>query len=335
MPKPPNEHDQAASSPRPRVGAAIDVGSNSVHLLIGEVDRGRVVMRHEESVLLGLGAVVDLEGRIPDGEAEAAIEALTTYIGKAEADGAEWVALLATEPLRRAADRSRFRTAVLEATGLPLHVLSHEEEAELTVLSVLAGEGLRESMLVFDIGGGSSEVVLLEPGADPVVGILPVGSARLTAAHVEGDPPTRTEVDALRAEAHHLLSGMPAGHPTRGVVTGGSGTNLLRLTAAHDDDDDDMRITKERIEEALDIVTLRTSAELIDAYGLRERRVVQMAAGASLIEAAIDCYALDHMEASDRSLREGAILAWAQAGESWRDRLSDLVAGSPTVPGPS
>src|SRR5690606_21166545 len=102
-------------------------------------------------------AIVDLEGRIPDDEAAAAVAALGTYLQMAEADGAEWVTLLATEPLRRAANRSRFAKAVLEATGRPLHVLSHEQEAGLTVLSVLTGATLTEPTLVLDIGGGSSE----------------------------------------------------------------------------------------------------------------------------------------------------------------------------------
>src|SRR6185436_18574252 len=99
------------------------------------------------------------------------------------------------------------------------------------------GEPPSEPTLVLDIGGGSSELVLLVPGADPVVGVLPVGSARLTAAHVEDDPPTAAEVDALRAEANRLMSGMPAGHPVRGIVVGGSGTNLLQLVSDANDRD--------------------------------------------------------------------------------------------------
>ncbi|MEA2026865.1 MAG: hypothetical protein U9O18_09245, partial [Chloroflexota bacterium] len=190
-----------------RIGAAIDVGSNSVHLLVAEVGDEETRVLADESVLLGLGAMVDMEGRIPDEGAAAAIEALTDYIAVAQDEGAEWITLLATEPLRRASNRSHFCDAVEEATGRPLHVLSHEEEAELTVLGVLDGEAPDEALMVLDIGGGSSEIVLLEPGGDPVVGVMPVGSARLTAQHVEDDPPTVEEVAALRTEAHHLLSG--------------------------------------------------------------------------------------------------------------------------------
>ena len=313
-----------------RIGAAIDVGSNSVHLLVCELGSGEPRVLRDESVLLGLGAMVDLEGFIPDDGAAAAIDALTEYVEAAAEEGAEWVTLLATEPLRRASNRTNFCDAVEEATGRALHVRSHEEEAMLTVLGVLEGEAVDEPTLVLDIGGGSSEVVLLEPGTDPVVGVMPVGSARLTAQHVEDDPPTDSEVEALRAEAHHLLSGMPAGHPQRGIVVGGSGVNLLRLTS--DDEADprgtDGEIDKARTAQAIAIVMGSPSHELVDTYGLRERRVVQMAAGASLIEATLDCYNLDRMEASEASLREGALLARAMSGSAWRDDLDDLVAGS-------
>jgi exopolyphosphatase/pppGpp-phosphohydrolase len=312
-----------------RIGAAIDIGSNSVHLLVAEISDEETRVLLDESVLLGLGAMVDMEGKIPEAGAEAAIAALAEYIATAQDEGAEWITLLATEPLRRASNRTHFCEAVEEATGRPLHVLSHEEEAELTVLGVLDGEPPDEALLVLDIGGGSSEIVLLEPGGDPVVGVMPVGSARLTAQHVEDDPPTAEEIAALRAEAHHLLSGMPAGHPRRGIIVGGSGTNLVRLTSDEEDEDadDPGLIDKARTARAIEIVTATPSLELVDTYGLRERRVVQMAAGASLIEATLDCYNLEQLEASDASLREGAVLAWFEAGEAWRKDIGALVSG--------
>jgi exopolyphosphatase/guanosine-5'-triphosphate,3'-diphosphate pyrophosphatase len=281
-------------------------------------------------VLLGLGAVVDLEGRIPDDEAARAVAAISDYIDAAVDEGAEWITILATEPLRRASNRTHFAEAVEAATGRPLNMLSHDEEAALTLLGVLGGDPVVEPILVLDIGGGSSEIVLLDKDADPVVGVMPVGSARLTAAHVEDNPPTPEEVEALRTEAHHLLSGMPAGHPKRGIVVGGSGTNLIRLTAGEADEDghEDNVIDRERIRSAIDIVLGAPSATLVELYGLRERRIVQMAAGASLIEATLDCYSLERMEASDASLRDGAIIAWVEAGSDWRAQIGSLVSGT-------
>ncbi|MEA2026563.1 MAG: hypothetical protein U9O18_07715, partial [Chloroflexota bacterium] len=126
-----------------------------------------------------------------------------------------------------------------------------------------------------------------------------------------------------------LLSGMPVGHPVRGIIVGGSGTNLIRLTSDEEDEEaeDHGLIDKARTARAIEIVTSNPSAELVDTYGLRERRVLQMAAGASLIEATLDCYNLDQLEASDASLREGAILAWVEAGADWREDIGALVSG--------
>jgi exopolyphosphatase/guanosine-5'-triphosphate,3'-diphosphate pyrophosphatase len=310
-----------------RIAAAVDVGSNSVHLLLTELD-GEIL--RDESVLLGLGAMVDMEGFIPDDGLAAMVQVLTRYVTEAQESGAGSITLLATEPLRRASNRSRAKAGVLAATGLELHMLSHEEEALLTVLGVLDGEPVDEPTLVLDIGGGSSEVVLLEPGADPVVGVIPVGSARLTAQHVEDDPPTADEVRELRAESHHLFSSLPTGHPVRGIVVGGSGTNLVRLTTEEGDEDepDSGLIDVRRTARAIEIVMATPSAELVETYGLRERRVRQMAAGASLIEAALDCYNLEAVEASDASLREGVLVARRAAGDAWREQLVALVTGA-------
>ena len=252
----------------PTIGAAIDIGSNSIHLLVAEVDEGRRLLPiQDESVLLGLGAVVDLDGRIPDDHLDAAIGFVREYIAAATDAGASWTTLVGTEPLRRASNRSAFAAAMEEETGHELHILSHEEEAGLTLIGVLGGEVPQEATLVFDIGGGSAETVLLEPGADPVVGVLPVGSARLTASHVEDDPPTAEEISALRSEAHHLVSSLPAGRPSRGIVVGGSGTNLLRIT-----DGADEGIDRDRAAAAMEIVADHTAAELVEKFGLRERR---------------------------------------------------------------
>ena len=309
-----------------RIAAAIDVGSNSVHLLLTELE-GEVL--RDESVLLGLWAMVDMEGFIPDEGLATLVHVLTSYVNEAIDAGAESVTLVATEPLRRASNRSAVKAAVLAATGLELHVLSHEDEALLTVLGVLDGEPPSEPTMILDIGGGSSEVVLLEPGADPVVGVIPVGSARLTAQHVEDDPPVEAEIRELRAEAHHLFSSLPTGHPQRGIVVGGSGTNLIKLTTGEGDEDapDSGLIDTDRTARAIDIVKGTPSAQLVEDFGLRERRVLQMAAGASLIEAALDCYNLSAVEASDASLREGIIIARELAGEAWLGELASLVSG--------
>ena len=147
-----------------RIGAAIDVGSNSVHLLVVAIEGPQRRVLRDELELLGLGAVVDMEGRIPDEVAAAAVGARERLRadrtrGRAPTGSSCW------PPSRCAGPRTgrTFCDLVQQATGLPLHVLSHEEEAGLTVLGVLDGEPPSEPTLVLDIGGGSSELVA--PGA--------------------------------------------------------------------------------------------------------------------------------------------------------------------------
>jgi exopolyphosphatase/pppGpp-phosphohydrolase len=128
---------------------------------------------------------------------------------------------------------------------------------------------------------------------------------------------------------------MPAGRPVRGIIVGGSGTNLLQLVAPDGEDELDKAgtIDRARVQRAIEMVASAPAASLARTSGLREGRILQMAAGASLIEATLDCYGLERLEASDASLREGAILARARAGEQWRESLVTLIAGVDIVPG--
>ncbi len=310
------------------IGAAIDVGSNSIHLLIAAVgvDGGVAYLRSllDESVLLGLGAIVDREGSLPPDAGEATVAAIADYVERSRAIGAGRITLVATEPFRRAANRSVVQADVLRATGRPLHLLSHEAEAELTLLGVTRGRPATDRLLVMDIGGGSTEIILAAPGSDPLVGAIPTGSSRLTSALVEHDPPSWFEINSLRAEAKRLLDGMPAGHPERGVLVGGSGTNLCRLMRV-----ESAVLDRDRLEKAFAALASTPAAELVATRGVNLRRARQLAAGAAMAEAVLLRYELERLEVSDASLREGAILAAWLVDDAWPERLSELVAGNP------
>jgi exopolyphosphatase/guanosine-5'-triphosphate,3'-diphosphate pyrophosphatase len=304
----------------------VDVGSNSVHVLVAQVGEEALLPLLDESVLLGLGAIVDREGRLPAEACAATVEALRRYVDRARELGARQITLLATEPVRRASNRSVLQADVQRATGLPLHLLSHDAEAELTLLGVTHGRHPAEPLLVMDIGGGSTELILVTPGGDPVVGALPTGSSRLSAAFVTHDPPTWFEVNALRAEAKRLVDAMPSGQPALGVLVGGTGTNLVKILR---DDTGHASLSAAQLQGAFSLLTSRPAAELVEAFGINLRRAGQLAAGAALAEAVLVRYQLPALQVSDSSLREGAILAASLAGENWPERLSQLVAPQP------
>ena len=306
---------------RTQIGAAVDVGSNSVHLLVASVGEDRAEALLDESVQLGLGAIVDREGLLPADARQAATGAIAGYVAQARAMGAERVTLLATEPLRRASNRAELQAEVLRATGLPLHVLVHEMEAELTLLGVQHGRPADEPMLVLDIGGGSTELIMAGPQLDPVVGAMATGSSRLSAAIVRHDPPTWPEIEALRTEATRLFAGMPDGRPQRGVVVGGTGTNLTKLLGR----DRLSPLDPGSLELAVELLLSQPAVDFVESRLINLRRALQLAAGAALLEACLARYGLPRMEVSDASLREGAALAAAIAGDDWPQRLASLV----------
>ncbi len=305
----------AAGSP---IGAAVDVGSNSVHLLVARIRPGGLEYLRDESVLLGLGDIVDRAGSLPADARGAVVEALTSYRQAAEREGARLVTFVGTEPLRRATNAAHLADEVLAATGVPLHVAAPQMEAELTYLGVSGGRPLASELLVVDIGGGSTEVVLARPGSPLAVHSLPSGSARLGNGILAGDPPTPNQLDRLRLGAMALVRDLPPGRPARAVFVGGTATNLVRMVP----------LTRGGLEEAHGVLASLAESELVERYGINARRARQMPAGAALVEAILSHYGLAEAEASDASLRDGAILARQAAGPDWPVRLSELVGGA-------
>ena len=308
------------------IGAAVDIGSNSIHLLIAAVDVAGLRPLIDESVQLGLGDVVDREGHLPADARDAILGALETYAARSVALGAQTLNLLATEPLRRASNRSVIQADVLRAIGQPLQLLSHDAEAQLTLLGVTGGRPLESSLLVVDVGGGSTELIVAAHGHEAVVGALPAGSARLTTAFVRHDPPTWFEINALRAEAFRLIDSLPQTGielaPVRGVGVGGSATNLTKLPTSPLVPG---ALDRAGLERAFEILAARSAQELAETYLVSLRRARQLAAGAAMLDAVLAHFGLHHLDVSDASLREGAVIA-AQHGPDWLQHLPDLIA---------
>lgn len=321
-----SRNDDPPVPPEERIRAAIDIGSNSVHLLVARLEGDVLTPLLDTSSQLGLGEAVDRHGRIPTALRVQVVATVAGYVDEAARLGAADVTLLGTEPLRRASDRALVLADVQAATGLGVHVLSHEAEAELTLLGVLAGHVPEAPTLVLDIGGGSSEAILVSRGTPPRLVVLPTGSARLSAGFVGHDPPTEAEIADLRREAALLVAEFPARGTGRAIVVGGSGANLLRLVGGVDESGAGAgRIDQATIERAYELLMARSASELAPATGLTQRRVRQMAAGIALVEAGLLRCGLPALEVSSASLREGAIVAVARCGEAWPERLRELV----------
>jgi exopolyphosphatase/guanosine-5'-triphosphate,3'-diphosphate pyrophosphatase len=196
--------------------ATIDIGTNTVLLLVAEPDaNGLVQAVAERATITRLGEGVDRTHRLSPAAVERTRECLESYARLVHELGAERVAVVGTSAMRDAGDGEAVREHVRALLGVDARVLSGDEEARLTfrgavgALPIAAGE----SIAVFDVGGGSTEVVIGRTGtAGPSIAFgasYDVGSVRLTERHVAHDPPTREEKESLRHAASAAFSDVP------------------------------------------------------------------------------------------------------------------------------
>jgi exopolyphosphatase/guanosine-5'-triphosphate,3'-diphosphate pyrophosphatase len=310
-----------------RPGAAIDLGSTSVHLLVARPERTDLVVLDDESAFLGLGAAVDGTGALGAAGRATLVTTVATYVDRARALGAPRPIVMGTEPLRRLTDATRIVAEVSAGTGAPMAVLEHEEEALLTLVGLTAGRAVRNDLLVVDIGGGSSELVEIGPGRLAQTAGVQVGAGRLTRRIVDRDPPTREQFAELNRAADEAFDWTPSRQPAEVVFVGGTATNLLKLLRRAGAPDRDDRLDRPALDSARDIVAATPAEMLAATYGLREARIRLLAAGAAIIETVLDRVGMEFGRVVDTGLREGAIIAADRAGDDWRDRLEELAHG--------
>jgi exopolyphosphatase/guanosine-5'-triphosphate,3'-diphosphate pyrophosphatase len=252
------------------------------------------------------------------------VAALERYATIARGLGADAVTFIGTEPIRRAADGATIVREVTVATGVPIHVVSHEEEAFLTIIGVTEGQPVTHDTLVVDIGGGSSEFCVVGPSRPPHAVGLRLGSARLTDQYVAHDPPEPAEIEAMYAAALDAVAGAPQSSRAEVVAVGGTASNLRKVVARAPE-----VLTPEHIAEALVLLGSIPAAVTTERYAINPIRARILAAGAAILAAILDRYEVAEVRVSEAGIREGAILAVAHAGPAWRDRLVELTRGWP------
>jgi exopolyphosphatase / guanosine-5'-triphosphate,3'-diphosphate pyrophosphatase len=304
------------------VGAAVDLGSTSVHLLVAAIDGHRLTPLIDESAFLGLGRTVAARGFLGQDARSELIATLSGYADAARGLGAGALTLIGTEPIRRSADTSVVVHEVCSILGAPLHVLSHEEEALLTIIGVTGGRPVEHSTLVIDVGGGSSEFCVIDPAARPTATGIRVGASALTDRHVSHDPPTAAEIESMYAAALDAVGDAPMAHPSEIVAVGGTVSNLRKIAMPPAD-----TLGPESIAGALMMLGSMPAAVAAERYAINPMRARILPAGAAILAAILDRYDRAEIRVSEDGIREGTILAVAHAGPAWRDRLADWACG--------
>jgi exopolyphosphatase/guanosine-5'-triphosphate,3'-diphosphate pyrophosphatase len=188
--------------------AAVDCGTNSIRLLIADVNGDELVDVHRELRIVRLGQGVDGSGRLVP-EALARTEtALQDYAGLVRHHRADAVRMVATSATRDAANRNEFAAMVTKVLGVPPEVITGEEEAALSFLGAVHSlPHVTGRVVVADIGGGSTELIAgpADGSASLQVHSMDVGCVRMTERHLRADPPDADQIAATVRDVRHAL----------------------------------------------------------------------------------------------------------------------------------
>lgn len=293
--------------------AAIDIGSNSIKLVVVQAetsDSFTVLAQDREVVRLGKETLVN--GHINSAATLRATMCLKRFRSKAEANGAEKIATIATASVREANNSAAFIQTVEAETGLRVEVLSGLEEARLIGLAASQGctaKGV--TGLNIDIGGGSTEISIFRDAEPLALRSIKLGAVGLTDRFIRSDPPAPNELDALRSEISLALerSASELRKEHWDSTTATSGTALAIGAALND--------TAPGVASTVTLADLKALNAKIAALSLAERRTVAgltpqradiIVAGGLVLEEAMKALGIESLRICNWSLREGVII---------------------------
>jgi len=301
--------------------AAVDVGTNSTRLLVGDVDGGEIVAEHaREMVITRLGKGVDRTGRFDPAALARTLEVLAGYAETCRRLGVARRRLVATSATRDAADRRAFLDGVRDLLGVDAEVLTGQAEAATAYRGATATLEGDLPTLVVDIGGGSTELILGDGRAARAMISLDIGCVRLFERHLHHDPPTAEEAAALRTDvATHLAAVGDVLDPSAADrVVGVAGTvTTVTAIALGLDAYDPRRIHRATLDAAeiaavADKLTAMTVAERAALPVMARGREDVIAAGALLLDGLVRRFSIRQVIASETDILDGILLGLAE-----------------------
>lgn len=296
--------------------ATIDIGTNTVLLLVAERGAdGELRAIEERATITRLGEGVDRTHRLRIEAVQRTVACIEEYARVIQACGVERLAAVGTSAMRDAGGGEEFRARVRGALGVDVRVVSGEEEARLTFRGALSGLAIDEpdSVAVFDIGGGSTEVVIgraAPPFPLAFAASFDVGSVRLTERHIAHDPALGDELEATRRAAQQAFAKVPP-LPTGTVPVGVAGTmTTIAAVALAIAPYDGARVhgqvlSRTELARIADELAASTADARRARRGMEPKRADVIVAGAFLALALLDHWGADSVRISDRGVRWG------------------------------
>ena len=304
--------------------AVIDVGTNSVKLLVAEVEGQFVQPLWEEGHQTRLGeGFYQARSLQPQAIAHTA-RAVAKFAEKARLYQAETIRVIATSAARDAVNQQELLDAVEKASGLSVEVISGEQEAELAYRGVTTDPAFaQQRLLIMDAGGGSTEFILGQGEQRLFQQSFPLGAVRLLEQIKPGDPPAESELRRCRAWLHDFVGqqvgpAMTLNHPalgrdgTRLVGTGGTATILARMECGQNNYDrvriEATRLSAEALSRWVERLWSLPLAERRQIVGLPPERADVILMGAAIYEAALRELGFAEFSVSTRGLRFAAVM---------------------------
>jgi exopolyphosphatase/guanosine-5'-triphosphate,3'-diphosphate pyrophosphatase len=305
--------------------AGIDIGTNTLRLLVAETGPDTFQELCSERRITRLGQDLDRTGMLSHEARQRSISALLDFRDSIGRHDVLRTAAIGTSALRKASNTHIFVDDVKKRTGLDIRIITGAEEARLTLLGVLrmlrsvrsaTGDDRLRSSLVIDIGGGSTEIIMTRPGAEPEMLSLALGAVYLTERFIVHDPPSREELESLRRVVRAELSmhDKVLGQDPAGVLIGTAGTVTTlaameqELTEYDPEKINRFILTREAIDGIVTVLSRSMLKERKNIPGLESGREDIILAGAIVAQEIMERYGHTMMVVSDWGLREGVII---------------------------
>jgi len=311
--------------------AAVDVGTNSTRLLVADAEGDRITAEHaREMVITRLGKGVDRTRRFDPAALERTLDVLAGYAETCARLGVEATRVVATSATRDAANREEFLGGVRRLLGVDAEVLSGRQEAATAYAGATHDLPGDERTLVVDIGGGSTELIIGNHDPDAMLSI-DVGCVRLFERHLASDPPTATEVAALRRDAQAHLGEvrrvLEPGSASRVIGVAGTVTTVTAVALGLDAYDPQRIhhavLSAERVAATAERLVRMTTAERAALPVMPKGREDVIAAGALLLDEICRTFGFGRVTASEADILDGVLLG-----------LARRVQGTSAAPGP-
>jgi exopolyphosphatase/guanosine-5'-triphosphate,3'-diphosphate pyrophosphatase len=282
--------------------AAIDIGSNTTRVLVAEPVDGQLKKVMEQRAYTRINKALGKKGEILPEKVEEVAEIVATQVRLAQELGAETIRAVATAAIREASNGKRVAKAIGEAAGVPIDILSDEEEGRLSFIGATKGLGhpVDGKIGVVDVGGGSTEVILgTVSGGVEEVRSWRVGSGALADDLIASDPPSAAEIRKVRDRIEDIFEGVEIEHPAQAVAVGGSATSLRRLVGTV--------LEYETLERGIRVLCGEPSADVARRFELDPVRVRILTTGVLLLEKVSELLG-QPLQIGKGGLREGVIL---------------------------